>query len=146
MSFISLALALEISSFDLDPRQAREEKCLIETVSQEAAGEGLIGMAKLLETVLNRTRDEYRSNGTYCSTVEWPAQYSWQQHPRVLTEHEKGLAKRVVYSYLYHDATHLLPKDTYSVINPNTATDRSWYGKGKLVDTHGNHEFFSGKF
>lgn len=138
---MALGLALELAHGDSDAKTRREHECIIRVVAQESAGTGMRGMAMVVEVIQNRTRDRWRSNGTYCSTVYRDGQFDAVVKNRDITDAEYGMAAQVVMTYQYKNPKRLLPLNCYSFINPFIATDLSWYDPAKVVAKAGAHHF-----
>jgi spore germination cell wall hydrolase CwlJ-like protein len=130
---------------EIDPRAKDEQQCLIDAVIYEAADQEYKGMALSLETILYRTEDGFRTDGTFCGTVNRPGQYSFTAKDpalrRTYTPSELIAAQRVVFTYLYGNPTRMLPEGCYSYINADTATDLSWYSEDLVTMAWMNHEF-----
>lgn len=138
---MALGLALELAHGDTDAKTRREQECLIRVTAQEGSNTGLRGMAMVIEVIQNRSRDRWRSNGTYCSTVYHKGQFEAVARNRKITEAEYNMAAQIAMTYLYENPKRLLPLNCYSFINPHIASDLSWYDPSKVVAKAGNHHF-----
>lgn len=138
---MALGLALELANGETDAKTRREQECLIRVTAQEGASTGMRGMAMVVEVIQNRTRDQWRSSGTYCSTVYRKGQFEAVDRNRDITDEEYGMAAQVVMTYQYENPKRLLPLKCYSFINPYIATDLSWYDPDKVVARAGKHHF-----
>lgn len=147
LDLLPMALALELYNSYAPPKIQIEQYCHVENAVREAGNQGLVGMALIVEVTENRTRDNFRTDGTVCGTVWRDRQFSWTSKPkRKTTATEWNRAIQVTMSYLYGNPGRLLPLDTYSFINPDIATDLSWYDPDKVAMVWKDHHFQPGKF
>lgn len=144
MMEIALVLSLLNNSIT-DPETEMEHHCLIENAIYEAGGEGITGMRLVTEVVLNRYRNGYRTDSTYCGTIYWKLQFSWTRTPRErlrrYSDEEYVRAAQVVFSYMYDKTDRLLPQNVNHYLNKKEATDQSWYQPTQVVYQHKQHEF-----
>jgi spore germination cell wall hydrolase CwlJ-like protein len=148
IDLIPMALALELMNASTDGRTELEHHCLIENAVYEASGEGPKGMALATEVALNRLDAGYRYKDSSCAIVHDSAQFSWTLSPtsdrRQYTQREYEKAAQVVFTYMFTDQERMLPEDTLHYINPQTATDLSWYDEDKVVYRYKSHAFLAG--
>lgn len=148
MELMAMGLVLELLTAKTDLQTSMEQHCLIESVVRESANQRAMGMALVTEVKLQRVEAEYRNNGTFCGLLYNPTQFSWRLIPdderRKYTIHEYQMAAQVVYTYLYTNPEPMLPQGTFHYINPETATDFSWYDERKVVRRWMDHVFLAG--
>lgn len=148
MELMSMGLVLSLLTAKTDLYTSMEQHCLIESVVRESANQHDIGMALVTEVKMQRVAARYRNNGTYCGLLYNPSQFSWRLIPeaerRSYTLREYEMAAQVVYTYLYMNPEPMLPPKTFHYINPETATDFSWYDESKVVKRYKDHEFLAG--
>lgn len=130
-----------------NPIAAIEQHCIIENVIYESIGEGEIGMQLVAEVTLNRVDHPRFSNNDSrsCRVVRQPAQFSWTLKDEddliMYTKDEYMKAAQVTFSVMYDAVERILPRHIVHYINPDLATDLSWYDPRKVVYAYGGHEF-----
>lgn len=142
---LEMALVLALLNDPQNPEASAEQHCLIENTIYESIGEGQRGMQLTAEVAINRLDVNYRGARSMCDVIKSPKQFSWVLTPkeerREYTEKEYNKAAQVTLSVLYNEVDRILPRNTLYYLNPETATDLSWYDEDKVVLAYNNHSF-----
>lgn len=110
------------------------------TIYKEAGSDGFESMLAVAEVIKNRTRSQFRSNGSVASTILRPKQFScWNSRTPNLSEYNQVKMRDSMRAWiLVLQGVSIVGPDVMHYFNPRTASPSwsKWYVQSHEIGSH----------